>query len=148
VDCGGFFPGYLCHHDPANQIQHIDHVDSADQCQRYCQTNPECNFFSHYLSAGTHEHIGHCFLLRDCSWLEGDRCTTSAAHCPYIPPLDGSESGPDVNDAREEFDPEDEKVNVIAAKDVVLDSDDLGPASGECGCMAGPKYPSIDTCDY
>ena len=49
---------------------------------------------------------------------------------------------------REEFDPEDAEVNVIAAKDVVLDSDDLGPASGECGCMAGPKYPSIDTCDY
>ena len=30
----------------------------------------------------------------------------------------------------------------------ILDDDGLaGSHSGECGCIAGPKYPDLDTCD-
>jgi len=57
-----------------------------------------------------------------------------------------AEEGDDVNDAREELDIEN---MLVRREDVVKDGLGLpGPASGECGCISGPKYPNIGECDY
>ena len=54
--------------------------------------------------------------------------------CPTIPM---SIYGDDMNNAAEEVDaPQDKK------------SMPPGPGSGECGCISGPAYPSIDECDF
>jgi len=46
----------------------------------------------------------------------------------------------DVNDAREELDAPEDGVHFE------IDAEDLENRSVHCGCLAGPKFPSIDDC--
>ena len=59
--------------------------------------------------------------------------------CPFIPPKDMNEDE-DVNDAREELDAPEDGVHFE------IDAEDLENRSVKCGCMSGPKFPSINDC--
>ena len=56
--------------------------------------------------------------------------------CPTIP-MSIYGDADDMNNAAEEV-------------DAPLDKKSMppGPGSGECGCISGPAYPSIDQCDF
>jgi len=123
-------------------IDHIRFIYTPAECQAICQERSQCQYFSHYLEERG-DHIGHCYLHWDCYWLDEAQCRNNAARsCPYIPSAADNESSAenDFNDAREELD---------ALEDIQREGDDLdmGSHSGECGCIAGPKYPDIDVCD-
>merc|ERR1712154_608487 len=44
---GDFFYGFTCQKGPENEIVHIEHMNSASDCQAVCQNHVECEFFSH-----------------------------------------------------------------------------------------------------
>merc|ERR1719244_1398775 len=39
--------GQICEGEH-NLIEHIEHINSASDCQAICQNHPECGFWSHY----------------------------------------------------------------------------------------------------
>merc|ERR1712172_31518 len=41
-----------------NLISHIEHINSASDCQAICQNHPECGFWSHYRQGEGHDHWG------------------------------------------------------------------------------------------
>merc|ERR1711971_682134 len=45
-----------------NLISHIEHINSASDCQAICQNHPECGFWSHYRQGEGHDHWGHFYI--------------------------------------------------------------------------------------
>jgi len=135
AECSGFYPGFLCTAE-LNLIDTITHIMTPTECQTLCQLRGGCTYWSHWVEVKD-EHIGHCDLHWSCPYLEEDKCLSEAdPKCPIIPSSIYGDVG-DMNDAAEEVDaPQDKK------------SMPPGPGSGECGCISGPAYPSIDECDF
>jgi len=141
--CDEFHHNYLCERGPDNEIQHIEWIDTAEECQKRCQHKHNCNYFSHYVEEKhSHEIKGHCFLHWNCNWLDHAKCKTALRKCP-APNNRVMEDG-DWNDAAEVMDDWED-----VDSDVEDESDELlaGSHSGECGCISGPKYPDMDQCD-
>jgi len=56
------------------QIAHIEHINSASDCQAICQNHPECGFWSHYRQGEGHDHWGHCYIYTQCDHLTNHEC--------------------------------------------------------------------------
>jgi len=65
--------GQICEGEH-NLISHIEHINSASDCQAICQNHPECGFWSHYRQGEGHDHWGHCYIYTQCDHLTDHEC--------------------------------------------------------------------------
>merc|ERR1711892_744406 len=85
-----FFPGYLCND---GDLQEIEGISSASDCQALCQNHDECQFFSYWQEEGP-EHRGFCYFHRSCNELADEECREwDQCYCgPAYPDLDDCSS--------------------------------------------------------
>merc|ERR1711892_1633488 len=85
-----FFPGYLCND---GDLQEIEGISSASDCQALCQNHEECQFFSYWQEEGP-EHMGFCYFHRSCNELADEECREwDQCYCgPAYPDLDDCSS--------------------------------------------------------
>merc|ERR1712244_44400 len=86
---GDFFYGFTCQKGPENEIVHIEHMNSASDCQAVCQNHVECEFFSH---SSRHND---CWLHYNCDKLEDHECREWEDSCvagPKYPDIDDCSS--------------------------------------------------------
>merc|ERR1711931_299456 len=84
-----FFYGFTCQKGPENEIVHIEHMNSASDCQAVCQNHVECEFFSH---SSRHND---CWLHYNCDKLEDHECREWEDTCvagPKYPDIDDCSS--------------------------------------------------------
>merc|ERR1712066_867538 len=84
-----FFYGFTCQKGPENEIVHIEHMNSASDCQAVCQNHPECEYFSH---SSRHND---CWLHYNCDKLEDHECREWEDTCvagPKYPDIDDCSS--------------------------------------------------------
>merc|ERR1712121_183930 len=83
-----FFYGFTCQKGE-NEIVHIEHMNSASDCQAVCQNHVECEFFSH---SSRHND---CWLHYNCDKLEDHECREWEDTCvagPKCPDIDDCSS--------------------------------------------------------
>merc|ERR1719430_3011409 len=77
--------GMIC--EDHGEIEHIEHIHTASDCQAICQNHPECQTWSHWLQAEGHDHWGHCLIHRSCEHFTDHECFELGSHeCNEIGP--------------------------------------------------------------
>merc|ERR1719290_824243 len=85
--CDDYFaPGYLC---DDGDLQEIEGITSASDCQALCQNHDECNFFSYWTEEHGHEK-GWCYFHTSCNKIADGECHQwDQCYCgPQYPDLD------------------------------------------------------------
>jgi len=79
--------GEICEEGHEQEIAHIEHINSASDCQAICQNHGECGFWSHYRQGEGHDHWGHCFLYYSCDRTTDHECFGPEDHeCQEVGP--------------------------------------------------------------
>merc|ERR1719348_2412830 len=81
-----FAPGYLC---DDGDLQEIEGIASASDCQALCQNHEECQFFSYWTEEHEHER-GWCYFHTSCNQIADEECHQwGQCYCgPQYPDLD------------------------------------------------------------
>ena len=81
-----FAPGYLC---DDGDLQEIEGITSASDCQALCQNHEECQFFSYWTEEHGHEK-GWCYFHTSCNKIADGECHQwDQCYCgPQYPDLD------------------------------------------------------------
>ena len=77
----------MCEEGHEQEIAHIEHINSASDCQAICQNHGECGFWSHYRQGEGHDHWGHCYLYYSCDRTTDHECFGPEDHeCREVGP--------------------------------------------------------------